>query len=659
VQLLSRSFGVAAVLHCRAPNEACHDHLVATEDMGRTWTDITPESLPKGISIYSVFFLDRQHGWTIAGSCEPSEATIFHTVDGGRSWRGSPTDAPDCHAGSSVRPEFVDPLNGWIIRESFVGESTSLRRTTDGGNSWTKAMELEHVGDVGFTDASRGWQTTFDTAGLPRLLRSSDAGRTWKPVDVPAPACCEGLHESLSLPVFSDADHGVLPIVWQRGERSLLDFATTDDGGSTWQITGSIGPPDLRADVGYPALVPIAIASPIAWWVATPKPPSIFTTDDGGTTWHQVSVPGVKRITWIDAIDEQRAWVTGNRGGRGSTLFETRDGGRSWRVLDSIAAPAHPATSVEIRNVLSLDGAVTALTVGPGGILYAASFANHASGGTQQRVVRFDPSTGATAESPSIGGAQGSVDRLAFVGDSVWVAAGNPRRHPKSDRLYELDGATLAIRRRLTMAAPPTALASVPAGLWVAAGKRLELMDPWTSAVIRVVTLRGHVRQLAASPDGSLLYVATDAPVRRDASPLLELDSRTGVELARSWQGFADLAGVTGLTSTQDGVWVTFPTGTMASLRLLRTSDLRRMALYRPESSNALRVYAAGAGLWVENLLGGYTCADPSTEIVRGYVGIRGSAHGTSNVVATPEGIFVGAGDGIDRIVPSTACLAP
>lgn len=156
MQLLSRSFGVTAVLHCHAPDGACNDHLVATEDMGRTWTDITPKLLPNGIHIYSVFFLDRQHGWTIAGSCEPSKATIYRTVDGGRTWRGSQTDAPDCHAGSSVRPEFVDPLNGWITRETFVGESTSLRRTTDGGGSWTKTMELEHVGDVDFTDVSHG-----------------------------------------------------------------------------------------------------------------------------------------------------------------------------------------------------------------------------------------------------------------------------------------------------------------------------------------------------------------------------------------------------------------------------------------------------------------------------------------------------------------------
>jgi len=35
VQLLSRTFGVVAVSRCRAPEGACHQHLLATEDLGR------------------------------------------------------------------------------------------------------------------------------------------------------------------------------------------------------------------------------------------------------------------------------------------------------------------------------------------------------------------------------------------------------------------------------------------------------------------------------------------------------------------------------------------------------------------------------------------------------------------------------------------------
>lgn len=660
IQLVSRSFGVAAVLHCRAPGGACHDHLVATEDLGRTWTDITPKPLLTGIYIYSVFFLDPQHGWVIAGSCEPSQATTYRTVDGGRRWHGQPTDAPDCHAGSTVQPEFVDPLDGWLIWRSLVGESTTLRRTTNGGHSWTAARQLvlSGFGGVTFTDRSHGWMTTFDSKGHPALMRSSDAGRTWTPVLVPAPACCQGWRQVFDLPVFTDARHGVLPIVSNKAGGSWIDFATTNDGGSTWRITGSIGPATLNADIEFPSLASIDIANSSTWWVGTPKPASFFRTSNGGGSWRAESVPDVKRLTSVQAIDRRRAWATGYSSGR-ATLYVTRDEGRTWRAANPVASFRRPATSAEIRNVLALPSAVTALTVGPDGILYAGSFANYSVGGSQQRVVRFDPSTGATTQSAPFGGAQGSVDRLAFAGDSIWVAAGNPRRHPKSERLYQLDGSTLAIRRHITMNAPPTELASVPAGLWVAAGKRLELLNPWTSMVIRTVTYAGHVQQMVASPDGSLLYVTTDAPVRHDATPLLVLDARTGDEVARSWQGFAELAGVTGLAATEDGVWVTVPTGMMATLTLLQATSLRQVRYYHPAGSNALRAYVAGPTLWVVNARGGYTCADPSTGLVRGYVGILGTHVGSSNVVTTWEGTFVGGRHGIDRIVAPPACVAP
>jgi photosystem II stability/assembly factor-like uncharacterized protein len=509
LQLVSRTFGVVAVARCREPGGACHDHLAATEDMGRTWTDISPTLLPNGIFIYSVFFLDRQHGWVIAGSCEPSQATIYRTVDGGRRWHGRPTDAPDCHAGSTVRTEFVDPSHGWLMRESFVGESSTLRRTIDGGHSWTKAKELDRVGDVMFTDRSHGWHTTFGPKGRPRLLRSSDAGRTWTPVHVPGPECCSGWHETMDLPTFRNPNDGVMPLVLTRDGGTEIEFASTHDGGETWRISGSLGTPELNGHVPYAASTLISIADPTTWWVEAPSP-AVFRTNNGGATWHRSSVAKVTRLTSIQALDARRAWITGNDHGQ-SMFYGTRDGGRSWRAIEPIASPGVPTTSIEVRGELALPGVVTALTAGPGGSLFAIDDPNTLTT-KPQRVVRFDPSTGQTVESPPIPIAQGGVDRLAFAGDSVWVAAGAIRRRRHSDRLYQLDGTTLAIRRRLTMEAAPIALASVAAGLWVAAGTHLELVDPWTSSVIRDVTFAGHVEHLVASPDGSRLYIATDAP---------------------------------------------------------------------------------------------------------------------------------------------------
>jgi photosystem II stability/assembly factor-like uncharacterized protein len=653
VQLVSRTFGVAAVMRCPQAGGPCRSRLFATQDLGRTWTDLMPPMRP-GMLITSLFFLDEEYGWVVASECEMGRARLLRTVDGGRTWVGERTEAPDCHAGSTVQPEFVDPLHGWLLRRSFVGEYATLRRTSDGGRSWTKARDIPAYGDVTFADLTHGWLTTYDTHGAPVLMRTLDGGRSWSPSSLPAPSCCAGWDERLGVPAFFGPQRGVMPITLGRSHHTVLAFDTTEDGGERWSET-TLRPFD-GSTLGFSG-ASVSVVGPEVWWAIAGTPGTLRRTVDGGLRWLTGTLPDARTVGGIQAIDGQRAWVVATSHAS-STLFVTRDDGRDWDALDPWALPGHAGASAKIRTMLPLPGAVTALTAAPDGIVYATSFADHAQGGVRERIVRFDPSTGSSTASVRVGGGRGWVERLAFAGGSVWLASGDPPRGPDAHVLYRFDATTVAIEQRIRLAWPPTALASVPAGLWVAAGRHLELVDPATSATIRSVDLPGRARRLAASPDGSRLYLTTDAPIRHDHTPLLELDAATGTVLASSWQGFADLNGVSGLTATDEGVWVTTPTGMMASLTFLRSSDLRQTATFEPAGSNGLRAYVAGPTLWVVNLLGGYTCADPSTGAVRGYVGIKGAPSGTSAVVETPTALYVGADDGIARIVPPPVCLA-
>jgi hypothetical protein len=219
--------------------------------------------------------------------------------------------------------------------------------------------------------------------------------------------------------------------------------------------------------------------------------------------------------------------------------------------------------------------------------------------------VRFDPATGAVDRSSPIAGGQGGVDRLAATGETLWASAG-PRRI-----LYRLDAQTLDVRERLTMPGPTGPLAAVPAGLWTAAGRSIVLLDPETGEVVTSVMFRGRVKLLVADPTGQRLHVSTTAPIRHDATPILELDATTGEILARAWRCCADLNGPSGLSATIVGVWVTAPTGMMASLAFLRDADLHQVALFKPGGSNGLTAYAARGLLWVTDLLGGYYCPSP------------------------------------------------
>jgi hypothetical protein len=339
--------------------------------------------------------------------------------------------------------------------------------------------------------------------------------------------------------------------------------------------------------------------------------------------------------------------------GQRATLLATRDGGRTWRRLRSIFRPSRQPASTALRTILPLSGPVTAVARGEDGMVYA-SYLPH-SNGDRQVIVRFDPATGAAERSPPIPGGQGGVDRLAEVGGSLWASTGSEAARP-GRILYRLDRRTLDVRELLRMPGPTGPLAAVPAGLWVAAGRSVVLLDPETGESTGGMEFRGRVKLMVADPTGQRLYVSTSAPVRDDATPILELDASTGQILARTWQCCADLDGPSGLSAAQDGVWVAAPTGMMASLTFLREGDLHRAATFAPGGSNGLTAYAARGLLWIVDLLGGYSCADVATGKVLGHVGIKHAPSGISNVVSLPSGLYVGAFDGLARIHSGPDC---
>ncbi|HEY3212052.1 MAG TPA: hypothetical protein VGL16_11940, partial [Actinomycetota bacterium] len=83
--------------------------------------------------------------------------------------------------------------------------------------------------------------------------------------------------------------------------------------------------------------------------------------------------------------------------------------------------------------------------------------------------------------------------------------------------------------------------------------------------------------------------------------------------------------------------------------------DLRQTAVFAPGGSNGLTAYVARGVLWVDDLLGGYYCADASSGALLGHVGIKHSPSGISNIVWVPSGLYVGV-DGLARIRTRPDC---
>jgi hypothetical protein len=227
---------------------------------------------------------------------------------------------------------------------------------------------------------------------------------------------------------------------------------------------------------------------------------------------------------------------------------------------------------------------------------------------------------------------------------------------PRSGILYQLSGTTLRELDRRAMNGTPSGLASVDAGLWVAYADRLLLLDPANGDVRRTVTLGGEVTHLEADPHGDLLYASAVVPTASGGrSMLIELDAHSGAVLeVTSAFGSADLGGLSGLSATDDGVWITAPTGTEAKTVLVRASDLHSVASVQPSGPNSTRADVAGGVLWVSEPTGAYRCADPATGEVLGRLAM-GSAF-TGPVVATGTGLYSTGWKTVVEIRPGPAC---
>jgi photosystem II stability/assembly factor-like uncharacterized protein len=623
---------------------------LATEDFGRTWTDITPMrtvsgGLPADLELSHPFFLDPEHGWVTASDCVGGNAVLFRTTSGGRRWGRTPILASTCNAGAGTTPTFVDARHGWLVRQEPTGESASIQRTTDGGKRWSQERDFPWITRLRFVDPLHGWLGGIDRPGTVGLFRTSDGGRTWLHVRTPLRSCCRNWWALFDAPTFFDASHGVVPVTLRHGSRLVVAFDATIDGGDTWRVTATLGPV-TAGTIGFPAPASVSVATERDWWLLAGNRARLRVTHDAGRTWRLIVVPNARRAYALDALDARRAWITVRA--RGPTLLlATRDGGRTWRTLVPVARPNGPTTSVAIRTVLPLPGPVTALARGADGIVFA-SYLPHPNG-DRQVIVRFDPATGVVERSAPLPGGEGGVDRLAAPGGSLWASAGTRRV------LYRLDARTLEVRERIVMSGPTGSLAAVPVGTWAASGRSIVLLDPKTGEAITTVTFAGKVDLLADDPAGERLYVSTTAPVRHDSTPILELEAASGAILARAWHCCADLNGPSGLAATADGVWVTAPTGMMATLTFLRESDLHQGAIFKPGASNGLRAYEVNHILWVTDDLGGYYCADPTNGRVLGHVGIRQAPSGISNILSVGSHIYVGL-NGVARLRPGPDC---
>ncbi|MGZ4150688.1 MAG: hypothetical protein ACXVQJ_11645 [Actinomycetota bacterium] len=639
VDAVNPSFTVVALGTCVGPryDARCRQHLMATQDAGRTWYEMTPPGIPPSFALEHPFFLDPTTGWVVAFACARARARLYRTTDGGRTWGRTDVGDQSCNAGARAVPDFVDPLNGWLTHVEPTGPVADLSRSTDGGKTW------RHVGprfvgslnDVVFTSTTAGWMNALvNDRGV--LERSTDGGRTWTVVTLHRPPSTKG-------PAYPDvpttlADGSlVAPVTYSRGSHAVVAFERSTDGGATWSVARTWSGAAPHTNPMWPG-VDAAVAGPRVFWILPGASDTVYRSSVEG--WSGVRT-GAGPLTGITSASPTLAW--GLRPvKRANVLVRIGPGGA--KVVNPWPPSASPAGN-GMTPLASL-GRPPAAIAGIAGSLYVAT-----PQGAGTTLERLDPSTGRTRARVQIAHASSfgfGWTSLAVADGALWILMTGAHR----TFLARCDTGTLSVQSLQEITRAARGFAPAAAGVWIGTGDRLSLFGASSSTPIRSVRLPGDAALVAASPDGAHVYVTLRGPARDNHDPLLEVDPMSGATLAKVYGGEADLGGYTTLVPTHDGLWIGVATGMMGGLSLLRAGTLAPAA-GQIEGTNGIGATYADGRLWVTDAQRS-SCNDAQTGRTLAAWGFPDQSGGA--VVQAGSEVVTVLGTTLYRIDPSVAC---
>jgi photosystem II stability/assembly factor-like uncharacterized protein len=295
-----------------------------TSPAGAPWRKQEP--LPTPWYFHDVDMISTTEGWAASHPVTGDHGTIFHTINGGKTWKQQGGLFRQLSAVS-----FADALHG-------VAAGNEFRYTVDGGRTW----QLSHTVSGSMYDVDLADPNTGYACGFGEVRKTTNGGQTWVRQAIPLQGNLVGID-------FANATTG-----WVVGAEGSV-YKTTD-GGSIWVRQ--------RHDTSQ-FYTGVSFVSATEGWVCGNS--TILHTTDGGSTWVTQAVPAGADAIEVRFVDSQNGWAAGAL----RTILHTTNSGQTW-TLQLGGVFEDPANRYPFNGLDAADAA-NAIAVGGGNSIYTTT----------------------------------------------------------------------------------------------------------------------------------------------------------------------------------------------------------------------------------------------------------------------------------------------
>jgi photosystem II stability/assembly factor-like uncharacterized protein len=273
-----------------------------------TWSTLSNSPLLKGNRTDDIYFINDSTGWAVNGNGE-----IFSTRDSGKSWN------LQFKTTTYFRTvEFINDTTGFV--GSLRGEAY---KTTDAGVTWNRIDQHFPQTVKGICGISH-FKNSIVMAGIwnspAYVLTSPDGGITWAHQDMSEYAsalvdCWYKSEDSVFVSGKGKAGEGIILLSGDKGMTWQKASPSDVPEGTTWKLQF------VTASIGYASV-----------FEGTGTKSHILKTTDGGLTFKLIKILNRNiSMEGIGFINSTTGWV----GGWSRGMYETRDGGSTWKYLDA------------------------------------------------------------------------------------------------------------------------------------------------------------------------------------------------------------------------------------------------------------------------------------------------------------------------------------